>query len=132
GHEQTLPHAGRKAGLEEHFFEIVDEVRAAESVDPLDLLVARALEKHLVPRKAEAVRIEELLRCHPPNGRVAKIRPRFVVACKLGLVADDVERQSACAALANELCGARHQLRLRHAWTVNQALYLLPLDLAVG
>src|SRR5438309_1571283 len=79
--EQNPLDTVRESGVGEHFFQIVDEMRTAESCDARDFLLSRSFEIDILQRNAVAVVAEKTLRRHPFQSRPAQIHAlRIVVA----------------------------------------------------
>src|ERR1043166_1866060 len=123
---------GRKSRLQKRLFQIVDEVRAGELADAIELLGTSAGEVNGARIERQTLHVEEMVRQHPVHGGRAQVRMRRIVARKLRLMAHDVHRDAALAAEPDEISDAFHQLGLGDALAIEQRLALLPFDFAIG
>src|SRR5580704_18362088 len=122
----------RKPRIAQHLLQIVDEMRAVEHRDALELLSSRALEEHAFDRNGIAVRAEKAVPLHPAQRSRAQIDVGGIEMTVLGLVADDIYLMRLTEATTQELVDAFEHDGIRDAAAVNEALEPLPCALAVG
>jgi hypothetical protein len=113
------------------FLQIIDEVGAIQSRDPLNLVVARRLKVDSIVGKIEASLVEEPVPHHPSVRDLAQIDTRRVEVPEFGLVAYD---ENACVStLTASRQKSRRPFKERgpiHLTAVDFALQPLPLFLS--
>src|SRR5271169_3247831 len=129
--KQDRKHTRRESRIAEHLLQVIDEMRATECTDPLELRRARALEEYALDRNAEAVAAKKTSPRHPVERRSAQIDAPRVVMAELRLVADDEHIETFGAALAQKHVRPVEHRGAADASTVDVALKKLPRKLAV-
>ncbi|HWM84138.1 MAG TPA: hypothetical protein VNQ56_18920 [Pseudolabrys sp.] len=104
-------------------------MRKTKRRDPCDFLAPSRLEKYVLLGQSEPV--EKTLRAHPFARRVTQIETIRIEMPKLGLVADDDDRNAALAATLQEIADPIEHQRIRDPPAINNTLQPLPFGFTV-